>query len=262
MRMPDLRYLVQPMVPAALLAGLGLLKLARWQIEAGNARTTLIGLAGLVPVITTAFQINLGLRSGLSPWGAAAVVLVGGLILVGLLAFNLIRGSEFGAAFATWALALLVFGSIAGGSRILAARGEDRGQLIEQTVATSDLTLVREVALTWFRADPDGTLPVDPTLRPVLGWSLRDIPTVRYDSAARDQHVPRLLADPPTQINLSQDTVRIIGAYGADWSSLSLQPGRVWRWMANRESLVTLRPYSIVVVQPAGRSAAADARGR
>jgi hypothetical protein len=150
-------------------------------------------------------------------------------------------------------LAILVFGAIAGGSRVLAARGEDRGQLIEQTVATPDLTLIREQALTWYRADPDGTLPVDASLRPVLAWSLRDIPTVRYDPAARDQSLPRLLAEPPAQVDPSQDTVRIIAAYAADWSSLSLQPGRLWRWMANRESLVTLRPYGIVIVQPAGR---------
>ena len=41
--------------------------------------------------------------------------------------------------------------------------------------------------LPWFRADPEGTLPVDPTLRPVLAWSLRDIPTVRFDASARTQ---------------------------------------------------------------------------
>lgn len=253
MRMPDIRFLVQPIVPAALLAGLGLQRLIRWLSEAGSARTTLLGLVGLIPLITTAFQINLGLRSNLSPWGASAVVLFGGLILVGLLAFNLIQGPEFGATFATWALVIIAFGCVAGGSRALAARGEDRGQLIEQTVATPDLELVREVALKWFRADPEGPLPVDATLRPILGWALRDIPTVRFDPAARDLTGNRLLADPPSQVNPSQDTVRIIGAYSADWSTLSLQPARLWRWVANRESLVTLKPYGIVVVQPVGR---------
>jgi hypothetical protein len=253
MRMPDTRFLVQPIVPAALLAGLGLQRLCRWLREAGSTRTILLGLAGLIPIVTAAFQINMGLRSNLSPWTAATVVLVGGLILVGLLAFNLIRGKEHGAAFATWVLVIIAFGSIAGGSRALEARGEDRGQLIEQTVSTPDLDLVRQVALKWFRADPEGPLPVDATLRPVLGWALRDIPTVRFDPSARDQMVPRLLADAPSQVNASQDTVRIIGAYSADWSSLSLQPARLWRWVANRESLVTLRPYGIVVVQPVGR---------
>jgi len=88
---------------------------------------------------------------------------------------------------------------------------------------------------------------------PVLGWTLRDIPTVSYETAVRDQTVPRLLVDAPSQTTASQDTVRIIGAYSADWSSLSLQPGRLWRWVANRESLVSLKPYGIVVAQPVGR---------
>jgi len=253
MRMPDARYLVQPLLPAALLAGLGLRRLARWLIEAGSMRTTLIGLAGLVPLITTAFQINMGLRNNLSPWGAASVVLVGGLILVGLLAFNLLRGAELGAAFATWALVLVAFATISGGSRALAARGEDRGQLVEQTVVTPDLELMRQEALKWYRADPAGTIAVDASLRPLLAWSLRDIPTVRFDTAAKSQGGVRLLADAPVDAGPGVDTVRVIGGFATDWSSLSLQPGRLWRWMSNRESLVALRPYGIVIVQPAGR---------
>jgi hypothetical protein len=253
MRMPDIRYLVHPILPAALLAGLGLRRLAVWLVAGGTVRTLLIGLLALVPVVTTAFQINIGLRSGLSPWAAAAVVLVGGLILVGLLAVNLIQGSEFGAAFATWALAIMLVATIGGASRALSARGEDRGQLIEQTVMTPDLQMIRQIALKWYRADPDGPLPVDPTLRPILAWSLRDIPTVRYDESARDQTGVRLLADPPASAGDNVDTVRTIVGYGVDWGSLSLQPNRLWRWIANRESLLTLRPYGIVVVQPAGR---------
>ena len=38
---------------------------------------------------------------------------------------------------------------------------------------------MREMALKWYRAAPDGVLPVDPSLRPLVGWALRDIPTVR-----------------------------------------------------------------------------------
>jgi len=178
---------------------------------------------------------------------------VGGLILVGLLAINLIRGPEFGAAFATWALAILVFGCIAGGSRALEARGDDRGQLIEQTVMTTDAQRVRQVALKWFRADPDGVINVDPSLRPIFAWNLRDIPTVRYDPSARDQPGVRLLADPPSGTGETADTVRTVVGYGVDWPSLSLQPNRLWRWIVNRESLLTLRPYGIVVVQPVAR---------
>jgi cyanophycin synthetase len=40
---------------------------------------------------------------------------------------------------------------------------------------------VREMALKWHRAQPDGPLPVDPTLRPIVGWALRDIPSIRLN---------------------------------------------------------------------------------
>jgi hypothetical protein len=253
MRMPDHRYLAPAVLPAALLAGFGLLRLASWIQEGGTTRAIVIGLIGLVPVITTAFQINAGLRSGVSPWGAATVVLIGGLILVGLLAFNVLRGLELGAAIATWALVLLAVGAIAGGSRGLEARGEPRGQLIESTVVTADVDMVRQVTLKWFRADPAGVILVDAPLRPVLGWALRDVPTIRYDAAARELPQARLLADAPSQIGPEFEAVRILGGYAADWSSLSLQASRIWQWMVHRESLVTLRPYAIVVVQPAGR---------
>jgi hypothetical protein len=252
MRMPDLRYLSQPMLPAALLAGFGLLRLVTWLVQAGNTRTTVLGLVALVPLVTAAFQINAGLRQGLSPWGASGVVLVAGLLLAGLLAFNLLRGPELGSAFATWMLAIVALGSIAGASRALEARGDERGQLVEQTVVTTDMRFVREMALKWYRAAPEGPLPVDPTLRPLVGWALRDIPTVRYDPAAANSALPRLLADPPPSVPPDTRTVRPIVGYSADWGTFSLQSMRVWRWMANRETLVTLKPYAIVIVQPAG----------
>jgi len=253
MRMPDIRYLSQPVLPAALLGGFGLVVLAGWIVRGGNTSTTVMGLVGLIPVVTTSFQINVGLRQNLSPWSASAVVLVAGLMLVGLLAFNLLRGRELNAAFATWLLLLLAVGSVAGASRALEARTDNRGQLVEQTVATREMAEIREIALKWFRAMPDGPLHVDPSLRPFVGWSLRDIPTVRYEPETTGAPLPRLLLDPPTAVPPDTKTVRQVVGYAADWSMLSLQPGRIWRWVMNREALVTLRPYAIVVVQPAGR---------
>jgi hypothetical protein len=252
MRMPETRYLVLPVLPGALLAGFGLLRLVTWLVEAGSLRTTVLGLVGLVPIVTAAFQVNAGLRQNLTPWGASGIVLLAGLLLAGLLAFNLLRGMELGAAFATWMLAIAAIGGIAAANRTLDAHGEGRGQLVEQTVVTRDMDYVREMALKWYRASPDGPLPVDPSLKPILGWALRDIPTVRYDSAAPGAPGPRLLADPPTQVGPDTLTVRPVVGYAADWTSLALQPPRIWRWLANRETLVTLRPYAIVVVQPAG----------
>lgn len=252
MRMPDLRYLAHPLLPLGLLAGFGLLRLARWLVAAGNLRTTVLGLVALIPLVTASFQINVGLRQSLSPWGASGVVMIAGLLLAGLLAFNLLRGAQLGAAFSTWLLAILAVVSIAGASRAIEARGDDRGQLIEQTVITSEMRYVREIARKWHRASPNGPLPVDPGLRPIVGWALRDIPSVRYDPVASGAPFARLLADPPSQVAPDTMTYRPIVGYAADWPTLSLQPSRVWRWLVNRESLVALRPYAIVVVQPAG----------
>jgi hypothetical protein len=252
MRMPDLRYLSQPLIPAAMLGGLGLLRLATWLVEAGSARTTVLGIAALVPVVTAAFQTNAGLRQNLSPWGASGVVLLAGLILSGLLAFNLLRGAQLGAAFATWLLVLVSLGSVAGGSRALEARMDDRGQLVEQTVVTADMRYVREMVQKWRRAAPEEWISVDGTLQPVVAWALRDIPNVRYEPTMTRATGPRLSANPPSQMPPDTTTYRPIVGYAADWQTLSLQPARIWRWMVNRESLVTLRPYAIVVVQLAG----------
>ena len=57
------------------------------------ARTTVLGLVGLVPVVTAGLPGQRGLRANLSPWGSSGVVLVAGLLLAGLLAFNLLRGA-------------------------------------------------------------------------------------------------------------------------------------------------------------------------
>jgi hypothetical protein len=142
---------------------------------------------------------------------------------------------------------------IAGGSRAMMARGEPRGQLVEQTVVTPEMAAIRQIALKWFRADPNGTIPVDLSLRPLVGWALRDIPTVKYDAAAREQPQARLLADPPALVGTGLEPIRYIVGYTSDWTSLSLQPSRVWQWVTHRESLMTLKPYAIVVVQPVGR---------
>jgi 4-amino-4-deoxy-L-arabinose transferase-like glycosyltransferase len=251
MRMPELRYLAQPAAPAALLAGFGLLKIGGWLAEAGSTRTSVIGLLGLVPVVTASFQVNAGLHANQSPWNAASIVLVAGLLLVGLLAYNLLRGKEYGAAFATWLLVLLTIGHVAGAMRALGARGDDRGQLAEHSVVTTDIQVVRELALKWYRADPRGEISVDPSLRPLVEWQLRGIPTIRYTASPTDDG-PRILADAPGAVAADTKTTRWIVGYAPDWQSLTLQPSRVWRWIVQRGSLVTLRPYGIVVVQPPG----------
>ena len=116
---------------------------------------------------------------------------------------------------------------------------------------TPDIQVVRELALKWYRADPNGIIPVDPQLRPLVEWQLRGIPTVRYAVAPTDTG-PRLLADAAVGVVPDTKTTRWIVGYAPDWQSLALQPARIWRWIVQRASLVTLRPYGIVVIQPPG----------
>lgn len=253
MRQPDPRYLFQATLPAALLGGLGLCWLYETLRAYGTSRAVLVGLAALVPLVTAAFQINAALRQNQSAWGSAAVVVVAGLLLVGLLAFNILVWGEGRAAVATFALVLIGLGTVAGTTRWLEARGGDRGHLVETAVLTEDVRRVREQAQAWYRADSSAPIPVEPSLRPIVGWALRDVPTVRYDTTAPTQAGPRLLAAPPTELDPTWETVRLIVGYATDAGTLSLGPAQLWPWLVQRQNLVGVRPYAIVLVQPAGR---------
>ena len=128
-------------------------------------------------------------------------MLVAGLLLAGLLAFNLLRGAQLGAAFATWLLVLLALGGVAGASRALEARGDDRGQLIEQTVVTPDMRYrPRDGAE---MAPRRAGRPVASRSEPSGRWSAgrfatsRRFATIRLPAASP---LPRLLADPPVQV--------------------------------------------------------------
>ena len=253
MRQPDPRYLFQASIPAALLGGLGLVWLYETLRQYGTGRAVLVGLALFIPFITAAFQINAALRANQSPWASVAVVVGAGLLLVGLLAFNILVWGEARAAAATFALVAIGLGTIAGTTRWLEARGSERGHLVETAATTEEVRRVREQALAWYRADPFTAIPVEPSLRPVVGWALRDVPTVRYDATAPTQPVPRLLSAPPTDVDPSWETVRLIVGYTTDWGTLNLGPTQLWPWLVQRQSLVGVRPYAIVLVQPASR---------
>ncbi|MDP8921790.1 MAG: glycosyltransferase family 39 protein [Chloroflexota bacterium] len=253
MRQPDARYLFQPSVPAALLGGLGLVCLWERLRAHASSRTVVVGLAALVPLVTATIQINAGLRQDQDPWIPAAVVAAAGLLLVALLAFNILAPGEVGSSAATFALVLVAFGTVAGASRWLEARGSDRGHLVDTAVLTADVRTVREHALAWYRADPFRMIPVEPALRPIVAWALRDIPTVRFDASAATQPVPRLLAAPPTQVEPNWEAVRVVVGYATDGEAASLGPAQLWSWLVQRQSLVGVRPYAIVLVQPAGR---------
>jgi 4-amino-4-deoxy-L-arabinose transferase-like glycosyltransferase len=251
-RQPDLRYLAQPLLPASLLAGLGLARLVEVVIRNGTQRSAVFGLCGLIPLVTAGFQVNAALRSGQDSWVSAGIVVLAGLLIVALIALNSLPPAGLGAAFATFLLAVTALWGVTSASRLLEARGGDRAHLLEAAVTTDELDLVREEALKWYRADPEGTIPVDPALEPLVGWALRDIPTVRYDPDATGRSGVRLLAEVPATVAPDTRTVRLIVGYGAERPAVQLSAPRIWRWVVGRQSLVDLRPYAILVIQPAG----------
>ena len=79
------------------------------------------------------------------------------------------------------------------------------------------------------------------------------MPTVRYDATAATQPLPRILAAPPGEVEPGWEIERLIVGYAGERDSLSLRPIRLWTWLAQRQSLVGVRPYAIVLVQPASR---------
>lgn len=252
LRQPDLRYLAQPLVPAALLAGLALARLLEQVQRHATLRSTVVALTLLVPLVTAGLQVNSAVRSGQDPWVTAGTVALLGFVLVALLALNWLRLPEFGAALATFVLVAVTLWTATSASRLLEARGGARPHLLDAAVLTDEIALAREEALKWWRADPNGSIWVDPTLQPILGWVLRDIPTVRYEAGAGQLGVPALLAEPTSASRPDLRTQRLVVGYGTDWGALQLSPDRVWRWVVGRESLVQVRPYDIVVVQAAG----------
>jgi hypothetical protein len=255
MRQPDLRYLIQPLLPATLLAGFGL----AWLIEAvrqhGTARSTVVALVALAPLVTAGFQINASLRAGQNPWLTASIVALAGWVAIAWLGWGYLRAAQLRAALATLLLVVVALWGVTSSSRLLEARGSERGQLLSVGVLTDDIRLVRQHALKWLRADPSGRIPVDSSLRPITGWSLRDVPTVRYEASPAERlSGPRVLATSPqaTVPGSELRQTRLVVGYAADFATLSLAPERVWRWVVGRQSLVDLQPYAIVLVEPAG----------
>ena len=251
-RQPDLRYLLQPFAPAALLAGLGLRRLLDAVCAGGDIRSTTFALAAMVPILAAAFRVNIGLRSGQEPWGAAALLVMAGLALVAIVAIRTLDSRQCAAALATVLLIATTTGAIATTSRLLEARGSARAQLLDAAVLTDEIHTVRTEVLTWERQDPATPIPVDPTLRPLVAWALRDVKNLEYDSGAASREGRRLLAAAPTAISPSSRATRLILGYDADRRTLEPRPDRIWGWIVGRQSFVEVRPRAILVVRPAG----------
>lgn len=251
-RQPDARYLAYPLIPATLLAGLGLERLARLLRDRGTLRTAVVGVAGLVPLITAGFHMNSTLRAGQDPWLSAGIIAGAGLLLVAIIGVNVLPLDRFTAAAGAFVLLVVALWMITTTSRLLDARGSARAQFLGPAILTDEVRVVREEALRWFRADPTRTIPVEASLRPLVTWVLRDIPTVRYENAAALPALPRLLAQPPATVEPGTKTLRLVVGYTPERATPDLRPASVWRWVVGRQTLVPIRPYAIVLVEPAG----------
>jgi hypothetical protein len=251
-RQPDVRYLAVPLIPAALLAGLGLRRLIAAVRDHGSGRTWALGLAGLVPLLTAGFHLNTSLRSGSPSWLTTAVIAVAGLLVVLLIGINTLRPAQLTAAAATFILAFIGLWTVTSDSRLLESHSSARAHLLFRSVLTDEARIVREDAHRWLRDGPDRPIGVDPSLRPLISWYLRDVPTARYDAALLRSDVGRILVGAPAEIGPDARARRLVIGYAADPATADLRPERLWRWVVGRESLVQVRPYAILLLEPAG----------
>ena len=250
-RQPDLRYLSHPTLPAALLAGLGLHDLLAAIARRPTLRSAVFSALALVPLVTATFQINTGLRQGGSPWALASVVAGAGLLCVFLLAVSRLDRAELGSAVAGFGVVVVGLSLIGTTSRLLEAGGAARSQILEGSVVTDEVLVLREHALKAQRADPTGAVAVDPALQPLVGWALRDVRTVSGGAVGTGPPGLQVLADAPPAT--SSASTRLVVGYAVEAHSPDLSPSRIWRWLFGRQGLAEVRPYAIVVVQPAGR---------
>ncbi len=251
-RQPDARYLAQPLVPGALLAGLGLRRIVTTIRDHGTPRTLVLGMAALAPLITAAFHLNTSLRPTSTPWLTTVVIAIAGLLVVALIGINSLRPGQLGAAASTFVLVVVGLWAVTSASRLLESHASSRGHFLFRAVLTDEVRIAREDAHRWLREDPEGTIAVEPSLRSLVAWYLRDVPTARFDAASVRLGGPRILAEPPADGESAWRARRLVVGYAADPTTVDLRPARLWRWVVGRESLVQIRPYAILLVEPAG----------
>lgn len=252
-RQPDLRYLAQPFVPAALLAGLGAERLVGAIRRRLSAACLAVAVLAFTPLIATGFQVNSLVRANLEPWPLVASVAALTLPAAAVFARLALGAPADRAALAVFVLLAVSIWTITTSSRLLEARGSANGHLLDRIAVTDELRLVRGEALKWSRADPSRPITVDPSLRPLVAWALRDVPNVRYGPPLGSPPAPRLGGDGASDpADGTGSTLRLVVGYGPTRSVPNLAPARLWRWIVGRESLVDIRPYAILVHRPVG----------
>ena len=164
-RQPDVRYLAVPLIPAALLAGLGLRRLITAVRDHGSGRTWALGLAGLVPLLAARISSQHLAAFGSPSWLTTAVIAVART--AGRLADrhqHPAAGSAHSVA-AAFILAFIGLWTVTSGSRLLESHSSGRAHLLFRSVLTDEARIVREDAHRWLRDGPDRPIGVDPSLR-------------------------------------------------------------------------------------------------
>ena len=176
-------------------------------------------------------------------YGEMALVVLAGLVL-GLL----LEGRHRRAV--VWSvLVLLSVGYLLHSSVFLNYRAESWPR--ELVMGRQPSAYLRTVAsdAAYFSRYFGARVTIDPQLRDVTGWYLREARDVQYSTEARDGIVV-LLAERSQQ---PSDWDRMPGVYSPAIDPTDASWQGVWRWAVFREGLVRANPRDIIVRAPMGR---------
>lgn len=237
-----------PLLPLYLLAarmaadGLGMVRRASFGWPSG------IGLLSvLVPLAVGLVLLNRA-STPATPvpveylYGELALVVLAGLV-VGLLLDGRAR------RMVAWSvLVLLCIGYLLHNSVFLNYRAESWPR--ELVMGRQPSTHLRSVAgdAAYFSRYFGARVTIDPQLRDVAGWYLREARDVQYSTEARDGIVV-LLAERSQQ---PSGWDRLPGAYSPAIDPTDTSWQGFWRWAVFREGLVRANPRDIIVRAPAG----------
>ncbi|MCC7106406.1 MAG: hypothetical protein IT307_14815 [Chloroflexi bacterium] len=223
-------------VPLALLAGCSATRLVRLA-PLGRSGVLTAAICLLVPLIWLVLALNLAPRDGPLPFTPLLLALAIAIVVV-LVASSWLRLNEVGVA----VIGALLFGlGIVQGSLLgrLDFGGFERGAPIFGTeAARPELRVFEQQARDWWRQEPTVPIEVDASLRPVVEWSLRDGPPVRWIQSAPVNPARSLLGDALAGARPEGRWVRVVVAERYGGGLEDLKPRTLWSWLAQRQPLM------------------------
>ena len=247
-RTPDLGAFVAPVLPLALLAGIGVTRL-QWLEQARRTAVWVSALAALLPVIFCVFVLNGAVQRG-GPFSFTPVALAaGGLVAVVLVAGAWLERREVAVALAA-ALGVVAAALWLTSLTRLNYAGFQRGgpALLGQS-SRSELYEVTDRVFDWWRQDPSGPVQVDASLRPVLEWALRDGPPIQWTTKPPDAPQRAILGGLIAASRPPDGWIRLVVAERYPAPNAPGAPAALWRWFILREPLARSEPHAILLPQ-------------